>query len=240
MKHLLLLPFLALCLNVFCQTKTTIYCFHGQGSTGKIFGDLRVDSSYIIQLVEYSTPEKGMTMQSFAKALATQIDTTAPFILLGVSLGGMLCTELSEWLHPRQTIIISSAKNRGELPFRYRFQKTIPLYKLFPGKLLVLGAKILQPIVEPDRRKNKETFKEMLASKNGSYMKRTIQLVINWERTSNTHKIYHLHGNNDHTLPYRNIKTPDFTVNNGSHMMTLTRAEHISAVLNGILKTAPK
>jgi pimeloyl-ACP methyl ester carboxylesterase len=236
MKYLLLFFYLVLCLNVFCQTKTTIYCFHGQGSTGAIFSDLDLDTSYTIRLVEYGAPEKGMTMPSFARALATQIDTTAPFILLGVSLGGMLCAELSEMLHPKQTIIISSAKNRDELPFRYTFQKAIPLYKLFPGKLLVAGAKILQPIVEPDRRKNKATFKEMLASKNATYMKRTIPLIIHWERTSNTHKIYHLHGTNDHTLPYRKIKSPDYTIDDGSHMMTLTRAKDISTVLRVILE----
>jgi hypothetical protein len=147
----------------------------------------------------------------------------------------MICTELSEILNPDKTIIISSAKNKYELPFRYRFQKVVPLYKLFPGRLLLAGAKILQPIVEPDSKTNSKIFQNMLEHKSAKYMKRTIKLIIKWDRKNNSKKIYHIHGNNDHTLPLKKIHNPDYIIENGSHMMTLTRAKDISAVLNKIL-----
>jgi pimeloyl-ACP methyl ester carboxylesterase len=223
-------------LNSFSQSSTTIYCLPGQGSDKRIFDSLEIDPQYIIKIIEYGTPEKLMTMNSFAKQLSGQIDTTQGFILVGVSLGGMICAELNEILNPKKTIIISSAKNRSELPLRYKFQKAIPLYKLFPGSILLAGAKVLQPIVEPDRKKNKKTFKSMLRSKNSIYMKRTISLIINWDRKNNTKPIYHIHGTSDHTLPIKKIKLPTYTVNNGSHMMTLTRAKEISNILNLILK----
>jgi esterase/lipase len=175
-------------------------------------------------------------MHSFAKQLSTQIDTSQEFILIGVSLGGMICVELNEFLKPEKTIIISSAKNRNELPFRYKFQKVIPLYRIFGGRTLLAGAKILQPIVEPDRKKNKETFKKMLAGKSPAYMKQTVSLIINWDRDSNSKKVYHIHGTRDHTLPYRKIQTVNYTIRKGSHMMTLTRARELSPILNLILK----
>jgi esterase/lipase len=155
--------------------------------------------------------------------------------LLGVSLGGMICVELNEILKPEKTILISSAKNRNELPFRYKFQNKTPIYKLFPGSFLLAGAKILQPIVEPDRKKNKNTFKKMLAKKNANYMKRTVQIIINWEREYNCKKVFQIHGNNDHTLPIKKIKSPDYIIENGSHMMTLTRAKEINLIINEIL-----
>ena len=176
-----------------------------------------------------------MTMKAFALQLSEQIDTTQGFLLLGVSLGGMICTELSEILNPEKTIIISSAKNINELPVRYKFQKAIPLYKLFSGRALLTGAKILQPIVEPDRKKNKATFIKMLGSKKPEYMKRSINLLINWDKETNQSKIYQIHGTLDHTLPIRNIASPDVVINAGSHMMTLTRASEVSIALNGIL-----
>jgi pimeloyl-ACP methyl ester carboxylesterase len=186
-------------------------------------------------VIEYGTPEKGMTMNSFATKLSEQIDTTQPFILLGVSLGGMICTELNEQLNPQMTFIISSAKNRNELPFRYKFQKTIPLYRIFPGAVMLAGAKLLQPIVESDRNKYKQTFKSMLSMKNALYMKRTVGLIINWDRTTNSKPIYHIHGTNDHTIPIRKVKLPFYVVDKGSHMMTLTKAKEISTILNSIL-----
>lgn len=236
MKVLFWLLFIFFAGSSLGQEKKTIYCFPGQGADQRLFDSLKVDTSYELKFVDYGSPEKNASMQSFALKLSEQIDTSKPFVLLGVSLGGMICVELSEILNPEKTIIISSAKNKRELPFRYKFQKSVPIYKLFGGKALLVGAKTLQPIVEPDRNKNKATFKKMLAAKTPTYMKRSITLIINWERESNSKKIYHIHGKKDHTLPYRNISKPDFTVKQGSHMITLTKAKEISIILNQILK----
>ena len=224
--------------NVICRQKTKIYCFPGQGSDARIFDSIRVDTAFFeLAFIEYETPEKWMDLKDFAYSLINDIDTMNRYVLLGVSLGGMICAELNERLNPWKTILISSAKNWNELPFRYRFQKTIPLYRLFPKGLLLAGSKIMQPLVEPDRKNNKETFKDMLNKKNATYMKRTIHLIITWKRTENIKNTYHIHGDRDHTLPIRRIKNPDIIVENGSHMMTLTRGCEISCILNQILAT---
>jgi len=235
-KTVLILLCLFVCTSVVCRQKTTIYCFPGQGSDARLFDSIQVDTGlFKLEFIEYGTPEKRMNMKEFAFSLINEIDTLNPYFLLGVSLGGMICIELNECLNPQKTIIISSAKNRNELPLRYRFQKTMPLYQLFPKSFLLVGAKMMQPLVEPDRNNNKETFKSMLNEKNSTYMKRTIHLLIRWDREENTKKVYHIHGNNDNTLPLKQIQNPDFIVENGSHMMTLTRGTEISRILNCIL-----
>lgn len=224
------------CANIFCAQKTTIYCFPGQGADERLFEAIQVDTSlYEIEVIEYGTPEESMTLKDFAHSLSSKIDTANPYILLGVSLGGMICVELNESLNPAKTIIISSAKNRNELPGGYRFQRTIPLYKMLPKEILFAGAKIMQPLVEPDRNKNKETFKSMLNEKDPTYMKRTIGLIINWERETNTKKVYHIHGDDDHTIPLKYVQKPDYIVKNGSHMMTLTYSAEVNRILNDIL-----
>lgn len=238
MKYFLPLFFgILLFFDAYAQSKQTIYLFPGQGSDKRLFGTLQLDTAaFNIKIIEYGTPEKGMTMQSFAAQLSRQIDTNEAFILVGVSLGGMLCVELNEMLHPQKTILISSAKNRDEFPWRYRFQKFLPIYKLFPGSVLLVGAKMLQPLVEPDRNQYKTTFKGMLGDKNALFMKRTIPLILQWSRTTNTKPLVHIHGSKDHTLPVRNIKHPDYIIEKGSHMMTLTRGAEVSLVLNHIFK----
>lgn len=234
--RLAIISFLFTSLMSNAQLKKTIYLFPGQGSDKRIFDSLTLDNSYNLKVIEYGTPDKSISLETFAKQLSSQIDTTRPFVLIGMSLGGMICSELNEILSPEKTIIISSAKNRTELPWRYKFQKVIPIYKLFPGSFLLAGAKLLQPIVEPDRNKNKKTFKSMLAAKKGKYMKRSIGLIIRWDRKTNSKKIYHIHGTNDHTLPFRKIKSPDYIIKDGSHMITLTTAKEISVIINKILK----
>lgn len=217
------------------QQRSTIYLFPGQGADARLFDSLTIDPQFKIRVIEYGTPAAGMTMQSFARELSHQIDTTEPFVLVGVSLGGMLCVELSEVIRPTKTIVISSAKNRNELPLRYRFQKSVPIHKLVSGKMMLAGAKWLQPLVERDQRSNKAIFASMLDKKEPVYMERTIGLIINWERTRNNTPIYHIHGSNDHTLPLRKINSPTSVIAKGSHLMTLTRATEVSEAINRIL-----
>lgn len=54
-------------------------------------------------------------------------------------------------------------------------------------------------------------------------MKYSVNMIINWVRTSNNTEIIHIHGDNDYTIPLKNIKHPDYIVKGGSHMMTLTK-----------------
>jgi len=202
-----------------------------------LFKNLQIDSTFETKHIKYITPEKGWSMYDFAKALAVQIDTNRQFSIIGVSLGGMLATEMNEFLCPEKVIVISSAKSSEEFPFQYRFQKSVPIYKIVPPFLAKLGARILQPIVEPDRRKDKETFKSMLKDKDPIFLRRTLEMILEWERISYDKKIVHIHGDNDHTLPARNINF-NYIVKGGSHMMVLTEGQIISKLVNQVLLDA--
>lgn len=211
-----------------------IYCIPGQGADHRLFNHFDLGKDYELRFIEYKIPKRKEKMGDYARRLATQIDTTQPYILIGTSLGGMLATEMNDFLHPQKTIIISSAKCRRELPFRYRFQRSIPLYRLVPKGLMKFGARVLQPIVEPDRKHEKATFKSMLNDKDKTFMKRSVGMIINWKRDTYSTDIVHIHGNKDKTIPIRNVKY-DYLVRDGSHMVTLTRGKEVSDIILGIL-----
>lgn len=214
--------------------QTSIYLIPGQGSDARIFKNLQLDASYIVKHIKYVVPEKDQNMHGFARELAKQIDTSQTFILIGVSLGGMIATEMNDFLNPQRTIIISSAKMKSELPYRYTFQKYVPLYKLFSSRFIKKGALFMQPIVEPDREKEEETFEQMLKDKDPIFLKRTIQIIMNWDREVYNSDIIHIHGDNDNTIPIRNVKY-DYLVENGSHMMVLTRPKEMNEILKKLL-----
>lgn len=213
---------------------TRVYLFPGEGSDERLFAKFHFDSTYEVVHVKFPTPEEGATMKTYAKAISTQIDTNGRYIFIGVSFGGMICSELSDYLHLEKIIVISSAKCRKELPMRYTFQRTVPINKLVPPKLVKRGARILQPIVEPDRKLHNDVFNSMLADKSPDYYKRTVNMILNWDRKTPNEKIIHIHGTNDHTLPIRNGKA-DYIIEGGSHMMTLTRGDEINALVQSIL-----
>lgn len=214
--------------------KTIVYLIPGQGADSRQFEKLKLDNQFEIRYIEYFTPDKDWGMKDFAEILARQIDTTDNFVIIGVSLGGMLATEMGDFLKPEKIILISSAKCRNELPGRYRFQKAIPLNKLFSAKMIKCGAKFLQPIVEPDSKKDRLVFKEMLNDKDPVFLKRTVAMIIGWERKEYKKDIVQIHGDHDHTLPSKNVDF-EYLIPNGSHMMVYTRADEISAIINNIL-----
>lgn len=212
-----------------------IYLFPGQGSDERLFKHLVLPPGYDTLHISYPVPEKYETLATYAMRFIEEIDLSTPYILVGVSLGGMICTELSDTLSPLKTILISSAKTTHELPGRYTFQQHFRLNRIIPKRLTKAGARLLQGIVEPDRKHNKETFKEMLKAKDPLYLKRTVDMIINWDRSTYSPKIVHIHGDKDHTIPIKNVEY-DYLMEEGSHMMMLTRAGEINEIIAYILK----
>jgi surfactin synthase thioesterase subunit len=119
------------------STDTIIYLFPGQGADCRLFRF--IEFPYDTAHLEFPIPAKNTTLREYAHGFISRIDTTRPFILIGVSLGGMICSELADTLKPAKVIVISSAKHRAELPGRYRFQKTIPLNKIIPRGMTKFG-----------------------------------------------------------------------------------------------------
>ncbi len=214
--------------------QTNIYLLSGQGADERLFKNLVFDEQYCVNYIEYTTPTFETSLKEYACTLSKQIDTSQPYVLLGVSLGGMLATEMCDFMSPQKTIIIASAKNTNELPRTFNFQKKVPLYKLVGRRNVKWGARFLQPIVEPNRRFESETFKAMLKDKDPEFLLRTIPMIMKWERTQSCQEIIHIHGTKDNTIPAKNVKC-DYIIEGGSHMMTLIQSAKVNAILDAIL-----
>ena len=215
------------------SSDTIIYLLPGQGADCRLFS--YIEFPYDTVHLELPIPEKKTSLHDYALGFIHRIDLSRPYILIGVSLGGMICAELADTLEPAKTIVISSAKCRKELPGRYRFQKSVPLNKIIPKGMTKWGAKVLAPIVEPARKLDKETFRSMIEAKDPAYLKRTVDMIINWDKECFPAEIIHIHGDRDHTLPHRNVSY-DYLVENGTHMMVYIRGDEINQLINNILE----
>jgi len=235
LRILLLATFIiALAFKAEAKEKTNLYLLAGQGADERLFKNLVFSDEYDVQYIEYSTPTYETSLAEYACTLSNQIDQTKSFVLLGVSLGGMLATEMCDFLNPEKTIIIASAKNIDELPRTFKFQKKVPLYKLAGKKNVKWGAKFLRPIFEPDGRKEKDTYNAMLDDKDPEFLLRTIPMIMTWERKQSCDQIIHIHGTKDHTIPFKNVNS-DYAVEGGSHMMTLVASDELNVILSEIL-----
>lgn len=217
--------------TMYAQQKTNVYLFSGLGSDVRVFSGMKWDSSrYEFHYLPQIMPERRERMAPYARRMAAAIDSTAPFMLVGVSLGGMISVEMSKFIHPEKVFILASAKTRAELPLRYKFQKYVPLYRMVPAGFLKSASFIAQPLFEPDRKAHKETFIAMLKARNPKMLQRSIGMIVHWDNQTIPANVIHIHGKHDHTLPLRNIENA-IVLEHCSHMMALVCADDISELI---------
>ncbi len=212
-----------------------IYLFPGQGADERLFSRLKFKGHYKLHHIYYPVPLKSESLRTYSTRFVKQIKDPEKSILIGVSLGGMICTELADLVRPEKVIIISSAKANSELPGKYMVFKTIKINRVLSGNLLKTGALFLAPLVEKERKNEKKLCNDMLREKDPVYMKRSIDMIINWDRKVFAPSIIHIHGSNDHTIPLKKVNA-NFIVEHGSHMMVLTQSEEVNHILSRLLE----
>lgn len=217
------------------ETCRHVYLIPGQGADGRLFSRLHLENCDTT-IIKYPVPFRHETLPEYAKRLASQVDTTQPFYLIGVSLGGMCAVEMAKFLHPVKVILISSAETEDEIPVRYRFQRVLPLNRLVGGRLCKWMAPPARFLFEPESRKDKDIFNAMIHDKDPRFMKRSINMIIHWKNKEIPPGIVHIHGDHDHTLPCRRIKNC-IHLKDGSHMMIYTHSEVLNKLLNEQLNT---
>lgn len=221
------------------QNPITLYLLPGQGSDHRIYQHIQFPDNVDTVHLHFIMPDENEDMTTYAKRMTQYIDTTESFALAGVSLGGMVATEMSRFVHPELIILLSSASSSEEIPETYARYRAHPIYKWIPSGFFKYATFILQPMYEPDRKTERETCNAMIADKSALFMKRAVHLIVSWNRleTDNcTIPLYQIHGTADHTLPV-DLITANTYITNGSHMMTLTQAAEVSAAIQQAFAT---
>ena len=212
-----------------------VYLIPGAGSDGRLFKNLEIEG-FETKVLEYEVPGKGEDMHAYSMRIGQQIDPHRPFMLVGVSLGGMLAVELSKVYSPEKVVLIASAKERSELPGLYRVFRSVPLYKIMGGRFYIFWTKLFQPIVEPLEKEDQKLWQSMIDEKDPVFMKRATACIVEWENSEyDPDLVVHIHGTKDRTLPYKNIQNA-IPIEGGTHIMTLTKGREISALINEILQ----
>ncbi|MDX1783472.1 MAG: alpha/beta hydrolase, partial [Aequorivita vladivostokensis] len=99
--------------------KTHIYFVPGMAAGSEIFRNIKFPETYEVHILEWLIPEKNESLKAYAERMARRIQEKNP-ILIGVSFGGVVAQEMSDFLELKKLIIISSVKSRDELPRRMK------------------------------------------------------------------------------------------------------------------------
>lgn len=206
----------------------------GLGADERIFSKLNLNNTDQVHL-KWLPVTKGETMESYARKMFSGVNTNEEFYLLGLSFGGMLCSEASRFLPAKGIIYVSTARKATHLPWWIRINAFFPLYRLLSDTQHLKIAKLAKHRlgIQPDLE---VAFFSMLASVARPYFTGAIACIVNWRNETECERPYiHLHGDNDLLIPLKK-EMKAIVIKKGSHAMIYDRAgeisEHIMAFLS--------
>ena len=212
-----------------------VYCIPGMGVDERLFRNLKLDHC-VIHHIKWKTPLKNESLSKYSLRLAEQIDTSKPFALIGVSFGGMCCTEIAKELHPVKTFLVSSSKSRSELPQKLKIWGKIPLYKSLSDATYKKGALFFKKQFGVRTQEQSEKFEEMLSTAPKDYFKGAVHCILTWANKEVPENIVHIHGTKDQVLPHLKVVNCNYSIEKGTHFMIINRAEEINKIINEELK----
>ncbi|HEY9769378.1 MAG TPA: alpha/beta hydrolase [Coleofasciculaceae cyanobacterium] len=210
-----------------------IYCLSGLGADERVFQNLKFQGYKPVHIY-WLEPKKRESIADYTQRLTAQIKLERP-ILIGLSFGGIIAVEIAKQIDTEKVILISSTKNKQEIPFYFKMFRWLPIYLLLPAKLLLWFGKIIASwffgIETIDERK---LLNAILFDTNAHFVKWAIHQIVIWKNELIPHNVYHIHGEGDRIFPFQFVRE-DFSVEKGGHLMIMSRADCISNLIQKIV-----
>jgi pimeloyl-ACP methyl ester carboxylesterase len=210
----------------------TIYCISGLGADERAFSKLKI-KGFTLHVIAWLMPAKDETIEQYAKRMRVDITEENP-ILMGLSFGGMVCTEIAKQIQVSKIIIISSIKSSKELPLWMRTVAKLKLNKIVPLKSSRLTQPVQNKMLGIQSEEEKALVSSLRREADLPYTNWAVNQAINWKNDWQHPNIYHIHGDKDNMFPIKNIKA-DYTIKNGGHFMIMNRAAEVSDCINAAL-----
>lgn len=205
-----------------------IYCISGLGADERIFKHLLVPQATLIHL-PWLPFDRHETMQTYAAKMATQIHEQEP-ILIGLSFGGMLVSEISQQIPIRKGFLISSAKNKTELPDLSAIITFLLQHGLVPFNLFKIPNRVLFEKFGATTDDEKKLLTEVLKDTQSDYLRAAFKVILQWNSTSMPQRCIHIHGTHDRIIDPTYVH-PDYWIQDGSHMMIWNRSKEIADII---------
>lgn len=212
----------------------TIYCFSGLGADERAFQYIDFSHHTIVH-VKWIDANPNETLENYAHRIASIIDQSQPFALLGLSFGGMLCVEISKKMKPEKLIVLSSITGRDEMPARMKISGALNLYRFVPAKYFNKPSKIAHYLFGVKTEKERNLLDQIVQDSDPKFVKWALEAITKW---TNTQKpiCHRIHGTEDRIFPYK-LQKVDTTIQGGGHLMVVSHADEVSSAINSFIST---
>ena len=215
-----------------------IYCVSGLGADERVFQKLKFQGYQPVH-IKWVEPQSEESIADYTQRLTEQIKSDKP-IVIGLSFGGIVAMEIAKQIATEKVILISSTKNQKEVPFYFKIFRWLPIYLLFPARLILwIGQLVASWFFSLETADERKLFRAILFDTNAKFMKWAIHQVVTWKNELIPDNVYHIHGESDRIFPLRFVHE-DFKVHRGGHFMIMNQAEYISNLIQKIVDSNSK
>lgn len=210
-----------------------IYFVSGLGADERVFRWLRYEGYRPVHIY-WLPPEHNEPIEDYAKRLTGQIQAENP-VVVGLSFGGLIASEIAKQIETEQVILISSVKDSSEVPFYFKLFRAFPIHRVFPFKSVLWAFYWLAYwLFAPEGSDQKQLLKTILIETDPQFLKWALHRVVTWKNKEIPDNLVHIHGKGDRIFPYRFV-TPDYSVENSGHLMVMNRAEEVSDLIEQLV-----
>jgi pimeloyl-ACP methyl ester carboxylesterase len=211
----------------------TIYIFTGLGADERVFHKINFENYNTIH-IKWITPFPKETIEAYALRLTQQITTANP-ILVGLSFGGMVAVEVAKHITTEKIILISSSKNKNEIPFYYKLAGKIRLHRIIHARFLVKANKMTNKIFSVRSSEDKKIISSMMAASDVVFLNWAIDKIVHLNNEVVHKNLTHIHGSEDRILPIRFVNA-DVVIKGGTHLMIMNRAAEVQQKILDAIK----
>ncbi len=212
-----------------------VYFISGLAADRRVFKHIVLPECFEMVHLDWISPVKNESLESYSSRLSEKIVPGEPFALLGLSMGGMIASEIAkqfnenEKIKPSITILISSIPGNNYLPVHFKLARFFKIYKLMPAGLLK-SASILKRFFTTDSSADKAILTQVIKDSDPNFIRWAIPAILHWKNQTLPRPLLHIHGTKDKILPIRYTK-PTHVIKDGSHVMIMSRAGELNKLI---------
>lgn len=218
--------------------------FPGMGANARLF-EPQMSLGAQIDVPDWLPATPPESLASYAKRIAQTLDTSTPFVLGGVSFGGMLAWEVAQHLpvdRLRGVLLISTCRSRRGIPVLYRWAglgaAAMPPAVFQLAKKSAPLARMAMGIVT---RQQAAVFDEMLRDADPAFLRWCLWALLRWDGPERIvdGPVLQIHGGSDRILPPR-LCGARHVIRGAGHLVNLTHPAEVNSLIRRWLKGLPR
>ncbi len=210
-----------------------VYFISGLAADRRVFKHIKLPAGFETVHLDWISPVKGEPLEYYAERLAEKIETKEKFALVGLSMGGMIASEIAKKHKPAFTILISSVSTFKQFPSRFKILYITRLHKILPVSFLK-STSIVKRLFSSEDAQDKKVLRQVIKDSDAKFIRWALNAIFKWKNEDIPDQLWHIHGTHDSVLPIRNTK-PTHIIQKGGHLMVMSRAKELNHILEKLL-----